>query len=97
MFLHRDELDDCWDLSVSLEVPFGVSVKRMAARDGTNPNPNSPSVRRYVQAQRHYLGAGSPRARATMVIDNSDFERPLLMPAGPAVAEPRHRPAIGDR
>ncbi len=79
VFLHRPELVDCWDLSVFLEVPFGVSVKRMAARDGTDPDPDSPGVRRYVQAQRHYLGAVSPRARATIVIDNSDLEQPVLI------------------
>jgi len=80
VFLHRDELVDCWDLSVFLEVPFEVSVKRMAARDGSDPNPASPGVRRYVQAQRHYLAAGRPRTRATIVIDNNDLERPVLMP-----------------
>jgi len=79
VFLHRDELVDCWDLSVFLDVPFEISVKRMAARDGSDPNPDAPGVRRYVQAQRHYLRADSPRARATIVIDNSDVERPVLI------------------
>lgn len=79
VFLHRDELVDCWDLSIFLEVPFEISVARMAARDGGDPDPDAPSVRRYVQAQRHYLEAASPRARATIVIDNSDIEQPVLI------------------
>lgn len=78
VFLHRDELDGCWDLSAFLDVPFDISVRRMAARDGTDPD--SPSVRRYVQAQRHYLQVVSPHSRATIVIENSDLERPVLRP-----------------
>ena len=38
MFLHRDELLDTWDLVV-LEVPFVISFRRLAERDGTSPNP----------------------------------------------------------
>lgn len=80
VFLHRDELDKCWDLSVFLDVPFDISVKRMAARDGTDPDPDSPGVRRYVQAQRHYLTAVNPQSRATIVVDNRDLKRPVLKP-----------------
>jgi hypothetical protein len=32
LFPHRDELIDCRDFSVFLEVPFAVSVARMAER-----------------------------------------------------------------
>jgi len=39
LFLHRDELVGVWDLSVFLQAPFAVSVARMAARDGSNPDP----------------------------------------------------------
>ncbi len=70
MFLHRDELLDTWDMSVFLEVPFAISVRRMAERDGTSPNPDDPSVRRYVEGQRIYLAACTPTQRATHVIAN---------------------------
>jgi len=80
VFLHREELEDYWDLSVFLDVPFDISVNRMAARDDTDPDPDSPAVRRYVHAQRHYLTAVNPRTRATIVVDNSDLEHPVLMP-----------------
>jgi uridine kinase len=79
VFLHRDELVDSWDLSIVLEVPFGISVARMAARDGTDSSPDAASVQRYVQAQRHYLTTSSPHTRASLVIDNSDLERPVLL------------------
>ena len=55
MFMHRDELRDVWDLSVLLEVPFEISVRRMADRDGGDPDPESASQHRYVQGQRLYL------------------------------------------
>lgn len=70
MFLHRDELHGVWDMSVFLDVPFAVSVRRMAERDGTNPDPDHPSVRRYVEGQRIYLAACSPDRRATHVVAN---------------------------
>jgi uridine kinase len=70
MFLHRDELQGAWDMSVFLDVPFAVSVRRMSERDGTNPNPDHPSVRRYVEGQRIYLAACRPEQRATHVVAN---------------------------
>lgn len=71
LFLHRDELAGCWDLSVFLDVPFTVTAARMAVRDGSHPDPEHPSMRRYVEGQRIYFRTCSPRERASIVIDNS--------------------------
>ena len=68
MFLHREELLDTWDMSVFLDVPFAISVRRLAERDGTSPNPDDPSMHRYVEGQRIYLAACTPHQRATHVI-----------------------------
>lgn len=65
LFLHRDEIGNVWDLSVFLEVPFHVTAKRMADRDGTNPDPDHPGMRRYVEAQRIYFTVCSPQQRRT--------------------------------
>lgn len=78
MFLHRDELADRWDLSIFLDAPFDVTVRRMADRDGTNADPDHPSLRRYVEGQRHYLATCDPLAKATLVIDNSGPHTPRL-------------------
>lgn len=78
MFLHRNELVPRWDLSIFLDAPFDVTVRRMADRDGTNPDPEHPSVRRYVEGQRHYLATCKPRERATLVVDNTDPRVPQL-------------------
>lgn len=79
LFLHRDEIGDVWDLSVFLEVPFDVTAKRMAHRDGTNPDPGHPGMRRYVEAQRIYFASCSPQQRAHILIDNTDFEIPHIV------------------
>lgn len=71
MFLHRDEVHEVWDYSVFLDVAFAVSVRRMAERDGSHPDPEHPSNQRYVQGQNLYLGSCSPTSRASVVIDNS--------------------------
>ncbi|HEY2776293.1 MAG TPA: hypothetical protein VGI77_00180 [Gaiellaceae bacterium] len=78
IFLHRDELVGLWDFSIWLEVPFGVSVPRGAARGYGfgSPDPEAPSNRRYVEGQRLYIESCDPRSRATIVVDNSDLARP---------------------
>ena len=79
LFLHRDELADAWDLSVFLEVPFNVTTKRMAQRDGTSPDPSHASVRRYIAAQQIYFEACSPQQRADFVIDNTLLDAPRVL------------------
>lgn len=79
MFLHRDELVASWDASVYLDVPFTVTAARMAARNGTNPDPEHPTMRRYVHGQRLYFEAARPWERATFVIDNNDFTAPKVI------------------
>jgi uridine kinase len=78
LFLHRDELHDQWDLSLFLDVPFTETARRMAARDGTPPDPAHPGMRRYVEAQRIYFSTCDPQRRATAVIDNADPAEPRI-------------------
>lgn len=79
MFLHRDELAARWDVSVFLDVPFSETARRMAERDGSSPDPQDPSMRRYVDGQRSYLATCDPRRRATLVIDNTDPRTPRIV------------------
>ncbi|WP_282360715.1 uridine kinase [Arthrobacter sp. AL05] len=76
MFLHRDEVTSYWDASVFLDVPFTVTAARMAVRNGSNPDPEHPTMRRYIGGQRLYFDAARPWERATIVVDNSDFTSP---------------------
>jgi uridine kinase len=79
LFLHRNEIGNVWDLSVFLDVPFDVTAKRMAHRDGTNPDPDHPGMRRYVEAQRIYFAICSPQQRADILIDTKDFDVPRIV------------------
>ncbi len=79
IFLHRDELAGAWDLSVFLDVGFDVTAVRMAHRDGTEADPEHPSMARYVHAQRRYLASCRPAERADLVIDNSVLDVPVLV------------------
>lgn len=82
LFLHRDELHELWDMSVLLEVTVAVAAARMALRDGTSPNPEHPSLRRYVEAQRRYFQSCDPARRADVVIDNNDWYHPRCVVRG---------------
>lgn len=80
VFLHRDELGAYWDFSVWLDVPFTITAARMASRDGTSPDPEDPSLARYVGGQRLYLAQCRPSQRANIVIDNAHPDRPSVLP-----------------
>jgi len=79
MFLHRDELAGVWDVSVLLDVPFAETARRMAVRDGSEPDPEHPSMRRYVEGQRLYLRSCRPHERAHVVVDNTDPLDPVVV------------------
>lgn len=79
LFLHRDELAGAWHLSVFLRVPFAVSVARMAARDGTSPDPGHPDVARYVRGQWLYFAACRPWRKADVVVDNTVLAEPFVI------------------
>lgn len=88
LFLHRGELAAEWDFSVFLDVPFAVTAARMALRDGTPPDPDDPAMRRYVGGQRLYFADTDPAGRATVVVDNTDPDRPRFIPAAAASYRP---------
>jgi uridine kinase len=79
LFLHRKELVGAWDFSIFLDVPFDVAARRMAARDGTSPDPRHASMRRYVEAQKLYFRECTPHQRASVVIDNAVLDAPSLV------------------
>ena len=78
IFLHRDEIRDFFDFTLFLDVPFSESVRRMSNRDGSNSDPNHPSMYRYVEGQRIYFEKCAPQSRASVLIDNSDNESPRV-------------------
>jgi uridine kinase len=79
IFLHRGELQDLWDLTVYLDVPFEVAFTRMARRDGRSPDPAAKENVRYSEGQRLYLAERDPASRAHLLVDNTDFANPTLI------------------
>ncbi|KAA0099812.1 uridine kinase [Mycolicibacterium sp. P1-18] len=79
IFLQRAELAGAWHLTIFLDVPFAETTRRMAARDGTSPDPDDPRTHRYVEGQRLYFAACDPRSRADVLVDNADFDAPRLL------------------
>lgn len=79
IFLHRDELASAWDLSIFLDVGFGETARRLARRDGSEPDPDHRSLVRYVHAQRRYLASCRPWQRADIVVDNTALATPVLV------------------
>ena len=78
IFLHRDELAGAWDFSLFLAVDFKTLVARISRRDGASPDPGDLRSRRYIGGQRLYLRSCRPAGHASMVIDNNDFDRPVI-------------------
>jgi len=76
IFLNRPELRGIWHWSVWLDAPLDVRYARMAARDGSDPDPAAESNRRYRGGQDLYLREASPRAAASAIVDNTDPEAP---------------------
>lgn len=81
IFLHRNEIREYFDFTIFLDVPFSESIRRMSQRDGSDPDHNHPTVNRYVQGQRIYFERCAPYSRASVVVDNSDLERPRVISA----------------
>jgi uridine kinase len=86
VFLARPELQTSWDVTIWLDVPFEVTVERAVARDarrgGDAAVTRGKYECRYVPGQRLYLTQCRPRERASIVVDNSVFERPRIVRAG---------------
>jgi uridine kinase len=78
IFLHRPELEDLWDWSVWLDVPFEVSYARMAIRDGSDPDPDARANVRYRQGQQIYLDEVRPQEAASVIVDNADLAHPRI-------------------
>jgi uridine kinase len=83
VFLSRPALQDQWDLTIWLDVPFEVTIERAVARDVRNGAAavvtRAKYECRYVPAQRLYLEQCRPRERADIVVDNTHFDHPQIM------------------
>lgn len=82
IFLHRPELEELWDWSIWLEVPFETAYARMAQRDGCDPDPDGPTNARYRGGQQLYFDQVRPWEAASVVVDNADLAHPRRLARG---------------
>jgi uridine kinase len=83
IFLHRPELDGCWDVTIFVAADLDAAVARAVARDaGSMPSVDAARERyrvRYAPAQRRYLAEARPQERADIVVDNTDPAHPVVV------------------
>ena len=83
VFLLRPELVDYWDLKLFLEASFKNTVKRAVKRDGYYLGSEQEILekynQRYVPGQRLYFKKAKPKKKADIIVDNSDFENPVII------------------
>ncbi len=83
IFLLRPELRGQWDFSIFVRASFAVTVARAVARDGARLGGAEAAEalysRRYVAGQQLYFADAQPEQHASVIVDNDDLERPLIV------------------
>lgn len=82
VFLFRPELVDVWDYKVFIHITFEECLRRARSRDLELFGDETELVRRYekryIPGQRLYLEACRPDETANIVVDNTDWEQPVV-------------------
>lgn len=82
VFLLRPELLDQWDLTIYVDVTPSVSLTRGLERDSATMGGRAAATdryqRRYLPGQSVYDDSVAPRYLAQVVIDNNDFNLPVI-------------------
>lgn len=82
VFLFRPELINYWDIKVFIEADFKITVARATKRDGYYLGSEQEILdkynQRYVPGQQLYFQEAKPQEIADIVIENSDFENPII-------------------
>jgi uridine kinase len=82
VFAFRPEYNDFWDYRIWLEVDFGLALRRGIARDAAREGARQAREAhrdRYHAAEMIYLAEVGPKSLADLIIDNSDFARPVIL------------------
>jgi len=83
IFLNRNELTKYWDISIFLDVSFETVIKRALIRDvnyfGSEEEVIKRYKKRYIPGEEIYLSDCKPKERASFVIDNNDWENPVII------------------
>ncbi len=83
IFLFRPELASELDYKIYIDVPFEVTLHRMLKRDRDLFEVEAEEVRlfhtRYKAGQEMYLNEVHPKEISDLIIDNTDFEKPIVL------------------
>ncbi len=85
VFLFRPELANYWDIKIFIDVDFKITIKRAVKRTaeiehiGTEQEILDKYKKRYIPGQQIYFEQAHPKEKANIVIDNSDFENPVII------------------
>jgi uridine kinase len=82
VFAFRPEYNDFWDYRIWLEVQAELALRRGIARDAAREGAQE-ALRvhrdRHHAAEMIYLAEVDPKSLADLIIDNSDFARPVVL------------------
>lgn len=83
IFLLREELRGYWDLAVYLDVTADTVLRRATVRDLALFGSEEEVVRRYTQrylpGEQMYIAECAPQARADIVVDMNEWDRPRIV------------------
>lgn len=85
IFLQRPELISYWDVQIFLDVDVEVVIRRTIERDkdlrvlGSEAEIIQKYKQRYIPSQQIYIKEVQPKQKATIVIDNNDFQHPRIL------------------
>jgi uridine kinase len=91
-FIQRGRLRDLWDEVIYLDVPEETATARGIARDrdalGRPAAAHAAYEARYMAACRLYVNEQDPSGRASILIDDTDPDAPVIRRPPTAIAQP---------
>ena len=84
VFIQRPEFREYWDYVVLLDVSDEIAIERGSIRDtnriGNIEAARSKYINRYIASQKIYYDECKPQKQADIIIDNTDYENPIVIP-----------------
>ncbi len=85
IFLFRPRLINYWDFKIFLDINFQTALERNIIRAGASENEirkkeiTERYLKRYRGGQEIYLSEVKPKSQADLIIDNNDFNNPIML------------------
>jgi uridine kinase len=82
VFGMRPEYDEYWDLRIWIDIPAELAIARGVERDTAMEGPAEAGRLhrdRYHVAEQIYVNEVDPKAKADVIIDNTDFANPVVV------------------